>query len=82
MECDIEMTGDRVDQAETPQARKESLWVHFYLVLEVERLWATIERSRQQLEVFQATYADHESSDADDVAYEVLKTEIACYLRH
>lgn len=43
LDCDIETVGDRVDQAETPQAREKSLWAYFYLVLELEHLWATSE---------------------------------------
>ena len=82
MECDIEAAGDRVDQAETPEAREEGLWALFYLAPQEELLWASMERSRQRLEVFRATCADPEPSDADDVAYETLITEIAGYLGH
>ena len=82
LECDIEAASDRVDQAETPQAREEGLCALFYLAPQEELLWATMERSRQRLEVFQATYADLEPSDVDDVANEALITEIAGYLGH
>lgn len=65
-----------------PQAREEGLWVFFYLVAQEEFLYASMEWSCQRLEVFQATCTDLEPSDANDVTYEVLITEIAGYLGH
>ena len=82
LECDIEAAGDRVNQAETPEARAEGLWALFYLSPQEELLRTSMERSRQRLEVFYATCADPEPSDADDIAYEALITEIAVYLRN
>ena len=83
MDCLIEVAGDRVDQAETPQAREESLWAQFFLVQQSEGLRETLERARQRVDAFQASFADdQEPSDADTVAYEVLQMEIAAYLRH
>ena len=83
LDCVIEAAGDRVDQAETPEAREESLWALFFLVQQSEGLGETLERARQRVDAFQASFADdQEPSDADAVAYEVLKTEIAAYLRH
>ena len=81
LDCLIEAAGDRVDQAETPQAREESLWAQFFLVQQSEGLQETLERARQQVDAFQASF-DHKPSAPDAAAYEVLKTEIAAYLRH
>ena len=83
MDCVIEAAGDRVDQAKTPEAREERLWALFFLVQQSEGLGETLERARQRVDAFQASFADdhEEPSDADAVAYEVLKTEIAAYLR-
>ena len=81
LDCLIEAAGDRVDQAETPQAREESLWAQFFLVQQSEGLRETLERARQRVDAFQASF-DHEPSAPDAAAYEVLKTEIAAYLRH
>ena len=83
LDCVIEAAGDRVDQAETPQAREESLWAQFFLVQQSEGDREALERARQRVDAFQASFADdQEPSDTDAVAYEVLKTEIAAYLRH
>ena len=81
LDCEIEAAGDRYDQADTPQAREESLWAQFFLVQQSEGLRETLERARQRVGVFQASF-DHEPSAPDAAAYEVLKTEIAAYLRH
>ena len=82
LDCLIEAAGDRVDHAETPQAREESLWAQFFLIQQSEGLRETLERARQRVDAFRASFADdHEPSDAA-AAYEVLKTEIAAYLRH
>ena len=79
----IEAAGDRVDQAETPQAREESLWAQFFLVQQSEGFQETLERARLRVDAFQASF-DHESSATNvaAAAYEVLKMEIAAYLRH
>ena len=81
LDCLIEATGDRVDQAETPQAREESLWALFNLVQQSEGLRDTLERARQRVGVFQDSF-DLKPSAQDAAAYEVLKTEIAAYLHH
>ena len=83
LDCLIEAAGDRVDHAETPQAREESLWAQFFLIQQSEGLRETLERARQRVDAFRASFADdHEPSDADAATYEVLKTEIAAYLHH
>ena len=81
LDCLIEAAGDRVDHAETPQAREESLWAQFFLIQQSEGVRETLERARQRVDTFRASF-DNEPSDADAAAYEVLKTEIAAYLRH
>ena len=43
LDCLIEAAGDRVDQAETPQAREESLWAQFFLIQQSEGLQETLE---------------------------------------
>ena len=82
LECYIEAAGNRVYQAETPRAREECLLAQFDLILQLEHLWAALERARQRVDEFRASYADVETFDVDNVAYEVLKTEIAGYLHH
>ena len=74
LDCLIEAAGDRVDHAETPQAREERLWAQFFLIQQSEDLRETLERARQRVDTFRASF-DHEPSDAA-AAYEVLKTEI------
>ena len=74
LDCLIEATGDRVDHAETPQAREKRLWVQFFLIQQSEGLREILERARQQVDTFRASF-DHEPSDADAATYQVLKTE-------
>lgn len=77
LDCLIEAASDRVDHTETPQAREESLWAQFFLIQQSEGLQETLERARQWVDAFRASFADdHEPFDAA-ATYEVLKTEIA-----
>ena len=76
VEDDIQMAGERVDLAETEEARVDGLWAIMYLVTESERLQARLERARQQVEAFDQTVANPATTEAEEKAYEDLKAKI------
>lgn len=76
VEDDIDIAGERIRLAETVETRVDGLWAIWDLITESEHLQEEIERARSQVEAFGETVGDPAPTEADENAYEDLKTKI------